>query len=1389
MYNPVSTYRIQFNKDFTFQHADALVDYLEALGVRTLYASPIFAAVPGSMHGYDVANPFVINPEIGTENELRELVSKLQDRRIGWIQDIVPNHMAYHPVNPWLLDALEKGPLSPYAQVFDTTWSGDFHRGRPMAPFLDDSLENVIEQGKLKVALHEGRLCFRYGDLYLPLNSRSYGDLLNDPSLPESFADFLAQLQELHRITDAVQYALRWHELLLQFAALIKHPSIASNLQDLLTTTNTSPEVMGKLADSQFYRLCHWRETDERINYRRFFLVNGLICLNMQAGKVFDLYHERIAGFVREGIFQGLRVDHIDGLFDPTTYLKRLRELCGSDCYIVVEKILEHGEKLESHWPIQGTTGYEFLGAVNNLFTRSSAENRLSKFYRSIAPDAQSVSEKIREKKRYILDKHMQGELANLTHYFIEQLVATSGSDRITADIVDEQSVREAIALLLVELPVYRYYGNELPFGDSERDALQTMVRRCEEKRADLSELFQFIGDHVLNEFSSTHWITFYQRLMQYTGPLMAKGVEDTLMYTYNRFVGHNEVGDSPEFFGLSTADFHAFMKGRQRQWPLALNATSTHDTKRGEDVRMRLNVLPDLAEVWVREVQTWMDINQRHKKDHAPDKNDEYFIYQNLVGVYREGDDEQLAERLKAFMTKAMREAKQHSDWAEPNERYESAVLEFLDKILADDVFMASFKPFCRRITDFGMVNSISQVVLKATCPGVPDVYQGTADWDLSLVDPDNRRPVDFVRQVHLIEKWSDFKTAWFNRDNGAVKAWILQQALRLRNIHEDLFRDGQYVPLEVEGRRSDHCLAFARQLGNQWMLVAVPLSGARFMSSADRWNEDWQDTEILLPAHAPRHGTVVLSNQSIHHEGVIRLSAVFAEHPVAIILLEESSSRRAAGIVLPLSSLPGPYGVGDLGPSARTFVDFLHRARQRVWQMLPVNPLMASAAHSPYSGYSAMAANIVYISPEDLIEDGLLDRSMPVHSIKGQYADFDRALNLKFNMLRRAFENYKKGSFPQMKREYDSFLEAESHWLRDFALFEIARMRHPGIPWYQWPVGLRDRHPEVLSDLEHRFSDDFELITWSQYIFDRQWKQLRQYCHRRSVRIMGDLPFYVNHDAADVWAHRELFSVDSAGSILTMAGVPPDYFSADGQLWGMPVYNWEAMRGDNFAWFVSRIRRNSTYFDVLRLDHFRAFASYWEVAAGSTTARDGTWRKGPGKELFDALAASSETSLLLVAEDLGDITDDVYALRDSLQMSGMYVLQFAFNENIGSTVHIPHNHRATGVVYTGTHDNNTTRGWFRKELDAASRRRLNQYCGRRVTSGNVAKVLIALAYGSVSQTTMIPLQDILNLNERSRLNTPSTVNAANWRWRLTEIPDEEDAEWLCELTRLYGR
>ena len=1390
MFNPTSTYRIQFNKDFTFSHLAEVIPLLVKLGIRTIYASPVFKAVPGSTHGYDIVNPFEINPEIGSIDQLREITATLKSHGIGWIQDIVPNHMAFHHTNPWLMDVLEKGSLSVYASVFDVTWAGEFYHARLMVPFLGASLDDVISNNELRIVYWNNRLCLHHSDQYYPINSRAYGYILgNTPHAPENVTGFIEQLENLHHITDPVQYALRWHELLLQFSALMNEST--GFIENELGHINQRSEHLLTICNDQFYRLCFWKETEQRINYRRFFLVNGLICLNIQSEKVFQLYHEAIGAYVKEGLFQGVRVDHVDGLYDPKTYLERLRALCGEECYIVVEKILEPGEALPTDWLVQGTTGYDFLGLVNNFFTRNSAENKFSSFYRSLTRDTMPVAERVREKKRFILENYMKGELENLYQLFSEK-----NPDKYTQSTPED--LKKAIGEFLIEIPVYRYYGNELPLTGAERDAIGQILKRCLERSPELADSYVLLQDALLGPYEgNTGELTFYQRCMQFTGPLMAKGVEDTLMYTYHRFLAHNEVGDSPEFFGLSVDDFHHAMKERRNLWPLTINSTSTHDTKRGEDARMRLNVLPDIADRWIDHVKDWMNMNSGFKMNGSPDSNDEYFIYQTLIGVFPFQREDDFEERLKLYFTKALREAKRFSDWGNPDQQYEDGVHNFVHQILQPDTsFMQSFIAFQKSVADYGIINSLAQLTLKFTCPGIPDTYQGTWDWDLTLVDPDNRRPIDYSKldqslaEIEILTPHHDcIAELWSNRWDGHIKLWMIQQLLKFRMAYAHIIDNGEYVPLELEGRYSTQAMAFARQLGDEWIVVIVPLSMARFRNTnGSVWQHDWQDTRVILPACAPSKWKSILREKEAGHEGAIPLSEVLNDFPIAVLSLEEVHRSREAGLLLSITSLPSKFGIGDLGIEARRFADFLRNSRQHIWQLLPLNPVDKESGYSPYSSCCSMAGNELLISLEDLVDAGLLTgEDLKGHEIINRgTTDYKKAAAVRNKLLEAAWINFNKGT-SLLHIEFEAFLKQEAFWLDDFALFRLLKEKENNKPWYQWPALVRDRNADrmELLTLDHRY--DLLKLKWLQFIFFYQWKKLRSYCTEKGIALLGDLPFYVAYDSVDVWANRDIFKLANDGSMTGIAGVPPDYFAETGQLWNMPVFNWDKLREKDYKWWVWRIGKNLELFDRIRLDHFRAFVDYWEVSRGEETAINGKWMKGPGIDFFNVLR-DTFGSLPFIAEDLGEITPDVFALRDELKLPGMKVLQFAFGKGLADNPYAPHHHRPNFVAYTGTHDNNTTRGWYRNDVGSDERRRLDSYTNKTLSSRKISAEMMHMAYVSVANTAIIPMQDVLGLDANARMNTPSKTTG-NWTWRLREIPDDETENRLAALVRIYGR
>ncbi|SFC87361.1 malto-oligosyltrehalose synthase [Spirosoma endophyticum] len=1429
MNNPVSTYRLQFHQNFTFRDVERIIPYLDKLGVRTIYASPIFEAVPGSVHGYDSVNPQRINPEIGTLAQLKAISQQLAKLGIRWIQDIVPNHMAFHPNNRWLMDVLEKGQRSPYASFFDIDWTSPVHKGRLMVPFLGAPLAEVIDQGELTMAYQDGKFVIRYFETAYPLHLRSYATILTaDSQRPtEAVQTLLDQINQLRKLRKPDAYARLSATCLETLAELMKEAKSKAYVRRCLKTVNTTTACLHQIADEQEYRLCYHGETDQQINFRRFFTVNSLICLNIQDPAVFEAVHQLPKTLLEAGVFQGLRVDHIDGLYDPSQYLERLRKLAGDDAYIVVEKILQNDEELPTFWPVQGATGYAYLSMVNNLFTRTSSETSFTRFYQSLLGEKMAVRQELYDKKAYILYEHMNGELDNLVALFQSlNLIDEEAFANVSAD-----KLKAAIGEFLIQCPVYRYYGNQMPLSQPEITAVEAIFARIRKSTKELTAAVDVLeevlfkkpqmGESDYNERA----LRFYQRCMQFTGPLMAKGVEDTLMYTYNRFIGHDEVGDSPDYFGLTADEFHQKMIDRQVHWPLALNATSTHDTKRGEDVRSRLNVLTDLTDEWIASVREWQTLNQPLKEtdagnadlpdEGAPDSNDEYFIYQTLVGAYPmpatasasasedinapSVEEAAFPDRLTEYLEKAMREAKRNSTYGAPNEAYEGATKAFALQLLDKKrPFWASFRAFSQRIADFGIINSLAQVLLKCTCPGVPDIYQGCEGWDLSLVDPDNRRPVDFaLRQEGLDELTADnaapdWTDLWENRYDARIKLWLIHTLLTERNKHPDLFAKGHYVPLQVEGRYKKHVLAFARRYEQVWYVIAVPLGVAQLCSQQtdDVFSIDWKDTRISLPIEAPETWQNRLLNSDGKVENGIAVAELFNVLPLAVLKMEKQPHERSAGILMPVTSLPSPFGIGDFGPEAFAFADFLSRSRQTYWQVLPLNTIAADCGYSPYSATSSMAGNPLLISPALLVQEGFLDAAdlVDYQQPLTQKIDYDTVTKVKEALLTKAYQTFRANQSDRQTEEFNAFREQEAYWLDDFTLFAVLKQQYNNQPWHKWPEAYKLRQANALTTLRNEQQEAIRQVQWFQFVFDNQWETLKTYCNTQGIQLFGDLPFYVNYDSVDVWAHPHLFKLDEEGAMTHVAGVPPDYFNADGQRWGMPIFRWDILQKQEYDWWVRRLRKNQERYDLLRLDHFRAFASYWEVHADEHTAKNGEWKPGPGADFFRTIQ-NELGELPFVAEDLGKIGPDVYALRDEFGLPGMKVIQFGFGKDMPQTVNTLHHHTPNSIAYTGTHDNNTSRGWYRQDTKKEQIRQLERYVGHSVSEDDVHRVLARLAYASVANTVILPLPDVLGLDESARMNTPASA-ASNWTWRvLPEQLNPAVEEQLREWTTVYDR
>ncbi len=913
-YIPSATYRIQLTPEFTLKHVREQLDYLRDLGISTIYAAPFFKARTGSMHRYDVAEAHRIGPDIGTLEEFDAITRELREHGMGWLQDIVPNHMVFHPENTWLMDVLEKGQRSEYKTFFDINWKHPDLGPRLMVPFLGEPLEKVIGQDQLELVFDRQGFRFKYFDTSYPASIPVYARVLNKmvEQLPEGEEqnELRTRLKVLASASASEEVQIdRWERARSElFQALDRNDLLVRSLQGTLKAINTDKDELRSLHDIQYYRLCYWKETEKQINYRRFFTINELICLRMGMKKVFDTYHRFIKVLCDQDMLQGLRVDHIDGLYDPTKYLERLRELAGPDRYLIVEKILEGHEELPENWPVQGNSGYDFLAWISNLYTDPEGEKRLTQLYKKLVPQAPIDYEKlVFEKKMFILKDQMAGELENLLRTLRKRKLLDGSAS------IDEW--REALALMLASFPVYRIYVGRFPLNELATKVIDETfakaIDRAPEMKPRLDHLRSLFTAEPGDDLTRTkHKLYFVKRSQQFTGPLAAKGVEDTAFYNYNRLVALNEVGNSPELFHLKRRDFHELMQYKLRTYPHSINATATHDTKRGEGMRMRLQVLSEMPEEWEDHVHRWIAIIGRSATSGRPTPNDLYFILQTLVGVIPiDGSiDDNLVERVQEYLIKAFREAKENTNWSDPNEAYENSIKELVQRLLIDDQeFLDAFKPFFEKVAHYGWLYSLSQTKLKLTCPGVPDIYQGTELWDLNLVDPDNRRPVDFdLRRKHLMElqelerqHMSELHRALLKEpSDGRVKLYLIQKVLHYRKQNKELFDHGEYYPLLFDGRFENNIVAFARRHGNRWCMVMAPRLLAQVIAPGELplKNEIWGDTVVQLPEGAPKRWRNIFSGSDhlrpnvIEGAGTLRVAEIFDSFPVALLIGDES-------------------------------------------------------------------------------------------------------------------------------------------------------------------------------------------------------------------------------------------------------------------------------------------------------------------------------------------------------------------------------------------------------------------------------------------------------------------------------------------------------------------
>ena len=876
---PRATYRVQLHKGFGFEAAAAEVEYLDRLGVSHLYSSPVLQAVPGSTHGYDVVDHGKVNAELGGEAGFARLAAALRARGMGQLLDIVPNHMAIvTPHNRWWWDVLENGPSSRYAAYFDVDWDPPEAklRNTVLLPVLEDQYGRVLGKGLLGVARREdGTFTIRYHDHEWPVAPRSIDSLLAAAAercgsdelafiadaqgrLAASTATDVAAIRRRHRHKEVLRHAL---ERLCR-----ERPEVAAAVEAEIRRVNAEADLLDALLDRQNYRVAFWKSAAGDLGYRRFFDVNTLVGLRVEIERVFFDTHHLVLGWLDDGTVDGVRIDHPDGMRDPAAYLHRLRS-ARPGVWVVVEKILEAGESLPESWPVEGTTGYDFMARASALFVDPEAERPLTDLYAELTGEPTDYAEVLRVQKHRVLRDVLGSDLNRLT----AQLVEVCERHRDYRDHTRHE-LHEVVRELIACFPVYRTYVSAEAEGASAQDVkyVTEAINAVRVRRPEFDgRLLDFLRELLLRLVPGDRETEFVLRFQQVTGPAMAKGAEDTAFYGYNRLVSLNEVGGSPDRFGVSIREFHEASLAAHWKWPRGLLATSTHDSKRSEDVRARIGVLSEVPAAWARVVRGWFERHARHWGAEPPDRNIEYLLYQTLVGAWPIE-----AERVKAYIEKAAREAKARTSWTAPQAGYETALQAFVEAVLADETFRRELASFVGTVRDAGRTSSLAQVLLKLTCPGVPDIYQGTELWDLSLVDPDNRRPVDFGLRHRLLGELEGLAVGavMARADEGLPKLWLITRALALRRARPVPFGpDGAYTPLAVEGPASDHVVAFAR--GGEVVSV-VP----RF---ALKRRGEWGDTRVVLPAGAWRNE---LTGEEVTG-GPAHVGRMLSSFPVALL------------------------------------------------------------------------------------------------------------------------------------------------------------------------------------------------------------------------------------------------------------------------------------------------------------------------------------------------------------------------------------------------------------------------------------------------------------------------------------------------------------------------
>ncbi len=898
---PRATYRLQLNADFTFDDAAAIIPYLAKLGISHVYCSPYLAARPGSRHGYDIVNHAELNPELGGRDAFERFVEVLADHGMSHICDFVPNHMGVgRGDNPWWLDVLEWGRASQFASFFDIDWEPlkpELH-GKVMLPILGNHYGEVLEAGELRLVFDAaaGTFAVEYFEHRMPIWPRHYASILREagPAFGELAGDFAG----LARRTRHPPRQMIAAELKTRLARLVAQDLEArAGLDRALALFNGTPGTprsfvrLHQLLEGQAYRLCYWGVAADEINYRRFFDVNDLAAIRVESQDVFAATHSLVLSLIDAGKLDGLRIDHIDGLYDPYSYCRRLRQRIG-DHYLVVEKILGEGEPLREDWPVNGTTGYDFMNDVTGLLIDPRGERPLTRLYHHILHDEPDYDRVLYESKMYVMRFMLASELQ----------VLASELDRIAklhwrSRDISLTTLRDGLAEIVAWFPVYRTYVTGRGSTHIGRGYVREAMTRAAAHSLVPPRVFDFIADVLTTEllggerygYVRQRVVRFAMKFQQYTAPVMAKGAEDTAFYRYHRLIAVNEVGGDPRRFSLSIERFHAANALRASRWPAAMLATMTHDAKRGEDMRARLSVLSELPEEWAAAVQQWRRMNRRLK---GPlDDNDEYLLYQTLVGCWPEEAPlpDNFASRIKEYMIKALREAKLRSSWIRPNESYEASTTIFVDRVLASSPFVSEMDRFVRRIAGPGARNGLAQTLLRLAAPGVPDTYQGSELWDYRLVDPDNRRAVDYAKRFRALDALAEADPMELlkNWHDGRVKLLILYRLLQARAAQPELFAAGAYLPIAARGPLAQNLCAFARVHDSGTVLALTPRHSAH-LAADPAVAIDWHGTALALPPGLPaRQWRNLFTNVRVAPEGRnLPLDRAFDGFPVALLV-----------------------------------------------------------------------------------------------------------------------------------------------------------------------------------------------------------------------------------------------------------------------------------------------------------------------------------------------------------------------------------------------------------------------------------------------------------------------------------------------------------------------